>query len=62
MAKKKEIVDLPTELDEQPETKEVEIVQGKSLGGVEKKVTQKLVSRKVFEAMQGIHKTIWVKQ
>lgn len=44
------------------ETKEVEVVEGKSLSGVENKVTHTLKSTKVFEPMQGVFKTVWIKE
>jgi hypothetical protein len=53
---------LPVESDEQLETKEVEVVVGKELNGTEKKETQKLVAKQVFEPMQGQFRTVWTKE
>ena len=59
------IVDLPVEGDEQvefvSETKEEEVVVSKNLAGEEKKVTEKFVSKKVFEPMTLTHRTVWEK-
>lgn len=57
---------LPVESDEQVEhssneEKEVEDVVSKELGGNELKQKVKLVAKKVFEPMQGLWKTVWVK-
>ena len=55
-------IDLGEVAESIAETKEVEVVTHKTLGGEEVVVKQKLVSKQVFEAMTGTFRTVWVKE
>lgn len=59
MATKKPKDEVKPNLVSGQETKVVDEVTHKPLGGEEVKKKVKLKSKLVFEPMQGIHKTIW---